>query len=197
MIHFDVETRGVRDLTKCGSHCYAMHPQTDVWCLCWIDTDANTKGTWLPGEPVPLVFLEPFESFCAWNAQFERDIHQYILVPRYDFPSIDNEQWHDTAAWARQMSLPNALERAASVLGLAGDAGKDAEGKTLMLQMAKPRSYTHSGHPIWWEDTPENLAALAKQGKEPRMKRLIEYCQQDVVVETEIRKILSALCEKI
>jgi DNA polymerase len=184
MLHFDLETRGVLELKKCGSHSYSMHPHTDVWCLCYYDSDTDTFGTWTPNDPVPEVFQEPMETFCAWNAQFERNIHQNILVPRYGFEPIDVYQWEDTAAWARQLGLPSSLAKSAIALGFPVDDQKDREGTQLMLRMARPRHFTDRGIPVWWED-------------EERLARLIEYCEQDVRVEVNIRKQLRETCRKI
>lgn len=182
MIHFDLETRATVDLRVSGSHRYSIDPQTDVWCLCYIDSSTQTKGTWTPGSPPPSCFLEPFNSFCAWNAQFERNIHENILVPRYGFMPLDIDQWEDTAAWARQLGLPASLNNAGIALGLPMDKQKDKAGADVMRKLAKPKGWTDRGEPIWVDDA--DLLA-----------RLITYCETDVVSEMEIHRLLTSISQ--
>ena len=181
MIHLDLETRAVIDLTICGSHRYSLDCNTDVWCLCYHDTSTDTSGTWYPGDKVPDLFLDPFNQFTAWNAQFERNIHSNILVPRYGFEPIDVDQWEDTAAWSRQLGLPASLGKAGEVLGLPSDQKKDKDGRTLMMKMAKPRNYTATGEPIWWDDLEDHKM----------LDDLVDYCKQDVLAEIAISKMLT------
>ena len=177
MISFDLETRGVVDLRKCGSYRYAIDSLTDVWCLCYHDSATDEYHTWLPNDDVPSCFLESDNTYCAWNAQFERNIHQHILQPRYGFPYIDIEQWHDTAAFARQLGLPGALGKAGVALGLPLDQQKDKEGSKVMMRMARPRKWSDRGVPIWWDE-------------QEKLDVLIDYCLQDVKTEKSIRNLL-------
>ena len=191
MIHWDCETRSQCEIRSSGSRVYAEHPSTDLWCIAWHDGDTAKSGVWLPGDPVPEVFCEPLEIFSAWNCTFERDIHNSILVPRYQFPPIAADQWHDTAVLARPYALPAALGNCAKALRFPVDDQKDAEGSRLMMQMAKPRSVLPSGEPIWWEETIEDLQKNHKEGKASRLERLIDYCVQDVRVEVQIYRYLA------
>ena len=179
VVSIDFETRSTVDLRKTGVYTYAAHPDTDVWVMAYAVDDGPVQ-TWLPGNPVPEVFGQA-DEYRAWNAEFERVIYGLILVPRYGFPTIPLEQWYDTAAQAATMALPRGLGRAAEVLGL--DVQKDMDGRRLMLQMAKPRSFREDGTPIWW-DLPEKVS------------HLIAYCRQDVEVERAIGKRLPPLSEK-
>jgi len=111
----------------------------------------------------------------AHNAPFELAIWNNIMVPRYGWPVLKPEQTYCTMAQCYAMGLPGALEDAALALGL--HVLKDAEGRSLMLRMARPRST----NPTRWWDEPEKLA------------RLYAYCQQDVRVERELHKRLMPL----
>ena len=137
--------------------------------------DDGPVQVWRPGDPIPRCFGQA-DEYRAWNAEFERVIYGLILVPRYGFPTIPLEQWHDTAAQAATMALPRGLGRAAEVLGV--EAQKDQDGRRLMLQMAKPRRVEEDGTITWW-DTPE------------KVERLVAYCVQDVEVERAIGKARS------
>jgi DNA polymerase len=78
------------------------------------------------------------------------------------------------------MGLPGALEDAALALGLA--VLKDAEGRNLMLRMARPRSMDN-GKALWWDEA-------------EKTSRLFAYCQQDVRVERELHKRLMPLSDR-
>ena len=202
ILSIDFETRSTLDLRKTGVYPYAAHPTTDIWCMAYAFGDEE-PALWVPprpalggaphpsarvegGEmtwfgPVPPSILEHIESggeLRAWNAQFERIIWREIMVKRYGFPPIRDEQWVDTAAEAAALALPRSLDQAARVLGL--DVEKDMAGRRLMLQMAKPRKIRGSDELVWWDD-------------EERRLKLYEYCRQDVRVERAVKERLKPL----
>lgn len=178
MLHQDYETRHFRELKDLGSWTYA-DKDLGVWCVCYFDDVTGKSGVWKPGDPVPEPFLDPFQIHAAWNANFERDVYERVLVPRYGFPSTEIEQWFDPSAVSRYRGYPGGLKAAAKMLGDA-DSQKDEEGRTLMLKMAKPRKHEPGRDPIWWDEY-ENVA------------RLIEYCRQDVIAEKVIHQKLGEL----
>lgn len=178
MLHQDYETRHFRELKDLGSWTYA-DKDLGVWCVCWFDDVTGRSGVWKPGDPVPEPYLDEFQTHVAWNANFERDIYERVLVPRYGFPSTVIEQWRDPSVVSRYKGYPGGLKAAAKMLG--GDDGqKDEEGRTLMLKMAKPRKHEPGRDPIWWDER-ENVS------------RLIEYCKQDVIAERVIHEKLGEL----
>jgi len=182
-LHDDFETRSELDLTVVGLHRYARHPSTDVWCMAWAIDDKMEPEIWTPGmAPPPSVtqHVSDGKEFVAHNAPLELEIWNQILVPRYGFPPLRPEQTHCTMAKCYAMGLPGALEDAALALGM--HVLKDAEGRSLMLRMARPRSIDH-GRVVWWD-------AVDKQA------RLQAYCKQDVRVERELDKLLMPLSAK-
>ena len=133
---------------------------------------------WVPGQPCPAAIVEHVQAggeVRAWNAPFEMTLWRAVAGPRYGWPEFRTEQFFCSMACAYAMGLPGALEDAALALGL--HVLKDAEGRSLMLRMARPRSTNPT---VWW-DEPEKLA------------RLYAYCQQDVRVERELHKRLMPL----
>lgn len=179
--HGDFETRSALDLKKVGLHRYARHPSTDVWCFAWAVDDMEPE-IWTPGMPLPARLATHVKAgghFVAHNAPFELEIWNQILVPRYGFPPLAPEQTYCTMAQCYAMGLPGALEDAALALGL--HILKDAEGRALMLRMARPRATVNGAH-TWWTD-PE------------KVQRLHAYCQQDVRVERELHKLLMPLSD--
>lgn len=175
-LHCDFETRSELDLKVVGLWNYVRHPSTDAWCVAMAVGDdepfchpvvGETKFAWNA--------LDMVAKGCdviAHNAAFELGVWNEIMVPRYNWPRLDPAQTYCTVAQAYAMGLPGGLEDVALALGLA--VLKDTEGRNIMLRMARPRSYQGST-PIWWDD-PDKL------------KRLYEYCKQDVRVEREIGK---------
>lgn len=180
MISIDLETRSVLDLKKTGVYPYAAHPMTDVWCLAWCMDGTAEVGLWQPGDPVPGVLLRGLLPLRAWNANFERQIWNHILVPRYGFAPMPLDAWHCTMAEALAMGLPGSLDKAAEALGVAEQ--KDKEGHNLMMRMAKPRKIQPDGTPTWWDDP-------------GRRARLAAYCQQDVRTEMSIGERLVPLSD--
>ena len=182
ILHIDFETRSALDLREVGLANYVRHPTTDVWCMAWVLGDEEPL-TWTPKSVLPLAVEDHVlreGAVYAHNAPFELAVWNEIMVPRYGWPPLKPEQVHCTMAMAYAMGLPGALEDAALALGL--DVLKDAEGRALMLRMARPRRMD-GDTPVWW-DEPEKLA------------RLYAYCQQDVRVERELHKRLMPLSTK-
>lgn len=179
-IHIDFETRSAVDLRKTGTHAYAEHPTTDVWCAAYAINDGPIQ-TWQPGTPCPadLCAAVAAGAVCvAWNAAFDRIIWRDIMAPRYGWPATPVEQWRCSMVMSLAMGFPAALERAAPAFGL--DIEKDQQGAGLMKRMARPREVNDDGTFVWWDEP-------------VRIGRLIEYCVQDVNVEREIFKRLVPL----
>lgn len=184
VLHIDFETRSVLDLKAAGLHRYARHSSTDVWCMAGAIGDEEPRIV----TAVNGAFILP-PSFhqhvtgggvvVAHNAPFELAIWNEIMVPRHHWPVLLPEQTHCTMAMAYAMNLPGALEDAALALGL--DVRKDAEGRALMLRMARPRSMGSAG-PIWWDEVEKVL-------------RLCAYCKQDVRVERALHHRLMPLSD--
>lgn len=185
VLHIDFETRSTLDLREVGLHRYARHPTTDVWCMSFALGEQHDPELWNQGDfPCRVMdggvianHVTSGGAVMAHNAPFELEIWNQIMVPRYGWPELKPEQTYCTMAMAYAMGLPGNLEDAALAMGLS--VLKDAEGRALMLRMARPRS--KPGAPLVWWDEPEKLA------------RLYAYCQQDVRVERELHKRLMPL----
>lgn len=181
-LHIDFETRSTLDLREVGLWNYVRHPSTDVWCMAWA-YDEDEIRLWNPRDDLPHwppTHLPADIKVVAHNAPFELAVWNEIMVKRYGWPRLRPTQAYCTMAQAYAMGLPGGLEDAALALGLS--VLKDAEGRSLMLRMARPRRM-EGDTPIWWDD-PEKL------------QRLYEYCKQDVRVERELEKRLAPLSER-
>lgn len=181
-LHIDFETRSSVDLREVGLHSYARHPDTGIWCMAWAIGDMEPE-IWRKGEPLPTPVWRHVEAglpVYAHNAPFELTIWNNVEAQTFDWPELKPEQTYCTMAMAYAMGLPGNLEDAALAMGLR--VLKDAEGRSLMLRMCRPRS--KPGQPLTWWDEEDKLA------------RLYEYCRQDVRVERELHKRLMPLSDK-
>jgi DNA polymerase len=177
VLRLDLESRSTVDLKKLGVHEYAAHPTTDVWLAAY-SFDDEEPTLWFPGQPCPFDIVDHVTAggeIRIWNAQFERVMWREILTPRYGWPTPKLEQFSCTMAKAYALALPGDLDGASQALGLS--TTKDMTGKRLMLQMSRPRKRNEDGTFVWWDDA-------------ERVKRLGDYCKQDVIVEREIDKCL-------
>lgn len=182
VLHIDFETRSSVDLREVGLHNYARHPDTGIWCMAWAIGDMEPE-IWRKGEPLPTPVWRHVEAglpVYAHNAPFELTIWNNVDAQTFDWPELKPEQTYCTMAMAYAMGLPGNLEDAALAMGLR--VLKDAEGRSLMLRMCRPRS--KPGQPlVWWDE-------------EDKLARLYEYCRQDVRVERELHKRLMPLSDK-
>lgn len=179
-VHIDFETRGTLDLRSTGVYPYAMHPDTDLWCMAYSIDGRDGVGIWTPGDaPPPWVRDHLAEvEIHAWNAQFERIIWWMILTPRYGWPRPEREQFFCTAASAAAIALPRKLADAARVLGLDEQIEEHKHG--LILRMSRPRKVYPDGGIEWWE-TPD------------RMEALHDACRQDVRTEVAVSRAIPPL----
>jgi DNA polymerase len=173
----DLETRGQAALNKVGVHVYAADPTTEVLCCAYAIADGPVQ-LWLPGAAVPAEFIEaaanPAWIIVAHNDAFETAIERHIMEPRHDWPSIPAERRRCTLAMSLACGLPGRLSAVADALELRNR--KDAAGARLMQQLSKPRRPHKDESPdqvYWFEDA-------------ERLRRLYDYCKQDVEAEREL-----------
>src|SRR6516165_5519745 len=177
VLHRDHETRSTILLKAVGTHRYAAHPRTEVLCVAYA-VDHDPVQLWTPGDPVPPEFVEaarnPSWIVAAHGDAFESAIERHILHPRYNWSIIPSERHRCTIAMALAAGLPARLSMAADALELANR--KDVAGERLMHQMSKPRRARQGEDPsrVHWFDDGD------------RLRRLYDYCRQDVEVEREL-----------
>jgi DNA polymerase len=177
VMHRDYETRGQSLLKHVGPHRYAADPNSQVLC-CAFATDDGPVQLWLPGDRVPPEFIEaarnPSWLVAAHGDHFETAVEQHIMAPRFGWPLIPLERHRCTMAAASALGLPARLSTAADALELANR--KDIAGERLMHQTSKPRRprQGEDQDQIHWFDDDD------------RLRRLHEYCRQDVEAEREL-----------
>ena len=202
------------DLRSAGVHRYAEHPATDVILVRYRFGNHGRVSAWQMGDADPYDLLDHVRKggvFVAHNATFERTMWNKVLRRNHpDWPELTIEQQDCTMSRCSALAIPAGLDFAAQVLGVT--YRKDKEGQALMMRMCRPRSRTpcpdclgtktmrrNDGYGAfetacrtcngvgevytWWDDA-------------DRMKRLGDYCEQDVLVETAIDEKVPPLSER-
>lgn len=180
ILHLDWESYSDLDLTKVGLHTYSKGRNTDLWMGAYAFDD-GPANLWLPGQDCPIKIYDHIEAggeVWAHSAEFEMEMCNNIATRKHGWPHIYLEQLVCTKAMAFAMALPASLEKCAAALGIAQQ--KDMEGKRLMLMMCQPRTDIVSDRLVWWNEP-------------DKIKRLGEYCVQDLEVERALGKRLLQL----
>lgn len=177
--YIDFETYSQVDLRVSGAFRYAEDPTTEALILAYSDGRGEVCGVNLT-LPDAFVKLRPLfnavqegAALCAHNAQFERLI--WTKVCRFPVTPKPH-QWDCTAARARMIAIPGALDKAAKALGL--NVTKDPRGEELIQLFSKPQ---RKGGRVLPSERPEEFAEF------------IRYCEQDVLVELMMDRILPPL----
>ncbi|MCK5133525.1 MAG: hypothetical protein KAR40_15400 [Candidatus Sabulitectum sp.] len=184
--HLDFETTSACDLKKAGVAVYAQHPTTRVLCFSWRIGDGTVYG-WLAGDAMPRELMTHVANggrVVAQNAAFER-VMWNVTLPRQvseALPYMRIGQQSCTMARAKALNLPGGLDNMAKALGTGYQ--KDMEGHKLMMKLARPRKRFADGTFTWWDrDT----------GGGHLLDRELEYCKQDVRVESDVDALLPDL----
>ena len=175
----DFETASKVDLKKAGAWRYAEDGDTVVLCLAYLPAGETEPYCWTPedyfaAEHLRALVEDPEVWFIAHNAAFEKAIWRNIMMPRYGFPDIPNERWHDTMAVCAMKRLPLEMGHAAKALGL--HEAKDAEGRALVLKISA--RYRKTGVFVCDEAT---------------LDRVCSYCIQDVRAEMALHLAIGGL----
>jgi DNA polymerase bacteriophage-type len=158
--YWDLETKSVANLRDVGAHTYAADPSTEVLCLAYA-VDGDEPMLWLPGEPVPPVFLEIATGLVdvelvAHNWTFENCIFGNILVPRHGFLPIALDVQHCSQRLAMANAYPAELGLLAEALGL--PYSKDPAARRAMLAVSRPKAQrkrkgqSTTAAPVWNDD---------------------------------------------
>lgn len=211
----DFETKSEIDLKKYGLWNYSVHPSTEVICLAYKIADRKTR-LWFNPEIADRFNIEddvyyskrldlefevltevPHDLFRAiekgmiveaHNAGFEKTIWNNIMVKKYGWPKIKDDNWMCSAAKAASYSLPRSLDGAGSALNL--DIQKDKYGSSLINRLCKPKKI----RPTKANPNPENTVVF--DGSKKLFLDLGAYCVRDVDTEHLLSKKLPDLSEK-
>ena len=164
----DIETRSLADIKSVGAWAYSLHPSTEVLCICILNTDSGTtwridcrENGWQPPTD--------FHTLIAHNINFEKA----ILLNKFNIDA-NKYTWIDTQDIAAYMGAPLSLEGAAGfLLGDEDAKQKDMEGKKIMYKICRPTN---------------KKKGMFSEYTEDEFKKLMDYCEQDVMVSAELYK---------
>lgn len=215
-VHIDLETYSEIDLSEVGVYRYAEDPSTEILLCEWAAGDGPVH-VWLPcisrdthpvvaliqqslpqgtkifvGQQCPEPLAEAMRAarpgqLRAHNAQFERVMLRGQAGRRLGVPDVTTDRWACTAAKAAVMGLPRHLGDAAAALG---SHPKDSGGRTIMLQLSKPRT-GKAAKESW-----PNLPRYTPDEVPEKFARLVEYCYDDVLAERDLDNRLPELSPK-
>ena len=127
IISFDLETSSKSPLQTVGSYRYIADPSTRALMFAWHPVGAPEKPRlWCEGEPIPEDFVQQIQngcSFSGWNVQsFDRLGYRTLLVDRFGFPPIPDDNWVDSMHRAAAANLPRSLDGCAKAVGMPFEA---------------------------------------------------------------------------
>ena len=184
-----------------GSHCYAEKAEVMLWSYAleddivkvwdrvndrvhWCDdlsgtwTDAPTKGM-----PVDLAAMLSDKETLVW---FQNGGHFDFVVLDRKMPQaaglIAPDRRRDTMVQAFAHSLPGSLEKLGSVLNIAEDQRKLADGKKLVRLFCMPQG----------EDFAKKYGTerATKQSHPAEWQRFVEYAAGDITTMREARRLM-------
>lgn len=174
MAWLDFETFSESDLPTVGYYRYAEDPSTEILVVSYLLEDGTSVTTTPTGNLDPLFkAVRAGERVVAHNAHFERSIWELVS----DWPVTPHPgQWSCTAARCSALGLPRSLEAAAVALRL--DIAKDPKGKALINLFSKPQ---------------KDGSRVFPQDNRPAFREFQTYCEQDVLVEKRLDRLLPDL----
>lgn len=149
VLYLDTETYSETPITH-GTHRYAEN--AEVMIVTWAFDDGPVETLEFPARGDIEELVEAADIVVIHNSAFDRTVLRHALS--VDIPL---DKVFDTMACALSHSLPGSLGKLCSVMGVAADEAKDAEGKTLIQLFCKPRPKnqklrraTRDTHPTEW-----------------------------------------------
>ncbi|MCL6598968.1 MAG: DNA polymerase [Alicyclobacillus macrosporangiidus] len=177
----DLETYSSVDIKKSGLHKYVQSPDFEILLFAYsfdgqaVQVVDLARGEQLPPE-VLAALQDPGIVKHAYNAAFE----WYCINKFWRSPL---EQWQDTMLHGLYCGYTAGLAATAAALGLPEDKRKMSVGAALIRTFCVPCKPTKSN----------GGRTRTLPHHEPEKWELFkEYCRQDVVVEVEIERRLSA-----
>lgn len=144
-ISLDFETASMCDLSSRGSYNYANDPSTRVVLVGYsvdggdvivLDTRNNDFSTFLDICKTPGIIIH------AFNAEFEKNIYDNILVKKHGFPEISVNQWRCDMALSAYFARPLNLKLACKAFKT--KINKDDAGTRLINLFSKPNKFKTS-----------------------------------------------------
>ena len=185
ILGIDLETFSKLDIKKVGAHKYAQNCEILLFGYAYDDDPVTvldlTSGDVIPDSIINDVLGDEVTKY-AYNAQFERSVLSNIFNGgRY----LSAKSWHCTMVESMYLGFPGGLGELTKILYPGQiDKQKNAEGKALIKFFSTPCKPTFSNN-FSTRNIPEDYPE--------KWQRYVEYNRQDVVVERNVRKVISKI----
>ena len=178
----DIETYSDLKLGDVGVYKYTSHPSFEILLFAYaFDNEEVEVIDFVLGDRLPQRVLDaltdPFVIKAAFNANFER-----TCIAKYFNINCNPKMWECTMIKALTLGLPGSLDQVSKALKFKEDKQKMKEGKDLIRYFCLPCKATKAN-----KGRTRNLPEHAPE----KWIMFTDYCEQDVVVEREIRYKLS------
>ena len=173
----DFETRSKTNLKSYGAYRYVEDKQTIALCLGW-KLPGEPARVWKRGDsfPRPLMeFISDGGKLCAWNANFDRLVWNYVYRRQVEIPFIPIRRWICAMVASAAYAGPRGLGAAAAELKVQHQ--KEQAGKRLIKLCCEP---SKEG---LFVNAPWTLGAL------------YEYCRMDVETTADVLEHVPALAQ--
>lgn len=186
-LHIDIETYSPVDLSKCGVHLYAAHPEFEILMLAFrsYENDVLVKKGILDLANDYTIVLPIYIAEALFDCDVEKHAHnapfEIACLNAFYGIELDVTQWHCTMVKAATHGLPLGLDRISEELNL-GDSAKDKAGKELIKLFSVPLKPTAKNCYI--------TRATAQTHPE-EWQKFMDYCEQDVAAEAAVYEKLS------
>lgn len=182
-VHIDFETRSEISVVDTGANRYARHPSTEVICMGYAVHDGPAELCVPETDLLCPIAAEiaSGELIYGYNVGFERAIWRSIMVPRYGWPDIPDDQWRCSAAKGATHALPRALKDIAVAMDLPHT--KDMSGHKVMMKLTRAKKTPKPGESKW-------------AGNDDEFRKIYSYCMDDVLAERALSKVVRELNTK-
>ena len=203
----DIETVSEVDLPKVGAYNYALHPSTRISIICWKDVDSEEIHRWInpmygfkeeDDNRLYNLFEEVEQGkakLICHNATFERR-----LLNAFCKTNLKPQHFIDTMVLSNIHRGPASLLQSARFFGI--KAKKDTEGAVLMKKMCvllPPDIEKKAGTAVGYELQYGYVSCIKSENtrhafrySDEAVKRLVDYCKQDVITTDQLYKKLTS-----
>ena len=186
----DLETFSVTPITW-GTYRYAADSEIMLFPYA-LDDDPPQCWDLTDGSPIPgdLDYaLSEADEICFHNSMFDRTVLR-LNKGRFRYET-DIVRWRDTMVQALAHSMPGALDKVGTILGIDSERLKSREGKALIQLFCKPQKFNNPYTRSMFTTRAQFITAVdtakarwqgraTRETHPARWKAFIDYAKQDI-----------------